>query len=43
MKKEFVEPEIDVILLDSEISTENMPVGQGSDYTNSGDDTGGGL
>ena len=43
MKKEFVEPEIDVILLDSEISTETLPVGGTGDYTNDGDDTGGGL
>lgn len=41
MKKEFVEPEIDVILLDSEISTETLPFGSGT--TDSGDDTGGGL
>ncbi|MGI6053219.1 MAG: hypothetical protein ACOYA9_12190 [Bilifractor sp.] len=36
MKKEFVEPKIDVILLDSVISTggnDTLPVGGSGDYT----------
>jgi hypothetical protein len=33
MKKEFIEPEIDVILLDSEISTDETLPGFGSGFT----------
>ena len=43
MKKEFVEPKIEVILLDSEISTDGPLPGFGSGYTDSGDASGGGL
>lgn len=42
MKEKFVEPEIDVILLDDEIRS-TLPIGGSGDSTDSGDDTGGGL